>query len=279
MLGSRRRSSYIIALLVTGLIALAVIKQKDVTAPDSVNAPANGPSIQSWQTEKGARVLFVQTPELPMVDIRLVFTAGSARDADRPGLARLTNLLLDNGAGEWTTNQIAERFENIGAAYSASALRDMAIVGLRSLSEEKLFEEALLTLEKVLQKPRFEQAEFQREIQRTLVALENQKQSPDSITSKLFYQNVFKNHPYSSPVIGTEESIKKISVEDVHRFYQRYYVARNAVIAIVGALDRKQAEKVASRLADGLEQGKAANSLPQVEPTTATQIEKEYPSS
>ena len=52
------------------------------------------PQIQSWQTENGARVLFVPATEIPMLDVRIVFDAGSARDAGISGLALLTNGLL-----------------------------------------------------------------------------------------------------------------------------------------------------------------------------------------
>ena len=48
------------------------------------------PAIQHWQTENGARVYYVPAPELPIVDVRMVFSAGSARDAGQPGLARMT---------------------------------------------------------------------------------------------------------------------------------------------------------------------------------------------
>ena len=51
------------------------------------------PTIQSWQTANGVPVYFVPAPELPMVDVEVVFDAGSARDGDKPGLAMLTNSL------------------------------------------------------------------------------------------------------------------------------------------------------------------------------------------
>ena len=50
--------------------------------------------------------------------------------------------------------------------------------------------------------------------------------------------------------------------------YQRYYVAGNAVIAIVGALDRQAAEAVAEQVSSGLKTGQAAPPLPAVETLT-----------
>jgi Predicted Zn-dependent peptidases len=48
------------------------------------------PKIEYWTTANGLRVYYVPAPELPMLDLRLVFDAGSARDGAKPGLAMLT---------------------------------------------------------------------------------------------------------------------------------------------------------------------------------------------
>ena len=58
------------------------------------------PEIQAFRTEAGTRVLFVEAPEIPIVDVRFVFRAGAARDGKLAGVARLTNRLLEEGAGD-----------------------------------------------------------------------------------------------------------------------------------------------------------------------------------
>ena len=79
-----------------------------------------GVKIEHWQTEQGSRVYFVQTPSLPMVDVRVAFDAGSARDGAQFGLAALTSAMLDTGAGAWNADELANRFESVGAAFSAT---------------------------------------------------------------------------------------------------------------------------------------------------------------
>ena len=102
-----------------------------------------GPKIQNWQTDKGARVLFVEAPELPMIDIRVVFDAGSARDGDKPGVNAFTSSLLTEGAGDWDAQQIAERMEAVGAELETDSLRDMAWVSARSLTQADALEVTL----------------------------------------------------------------------------------------------------------------------------------------
>ena len=103
------------------------------------------PAIQHWETAQGTRVYFVPAPELPIVDVELVFDGGSARDGAKGGISQLTNTLLDDGAGDLDADQLAERFEDIGAQFSTDAQRDMATVSLRSLSDEATLKTALDT--------------------------------------------------------------------------------------------------------------------------------------
>lgn len=238
------------------------------------------PQIQRWDTSNGARVYFVQAMELPMVDIQLVFDAGSARNGDKPGLALLTSALLDDGAGDLDADAIAAGFENLGAQFGASSLRDMGSVTLRSLSDAAHLDPALDLLALVLRTPAFPADALERERNRALIALQSQEQSPEDIAEKTFFQAIYGNHPYAADPLGTPESLRAIGREDIEGFYREYYVARNAVIALVGALDRADAERIAQRLADGLAAGHRAAPLPPVTPLAAARTEHvEYPSS
>ncbi|MFU8798212.1 MAG: insulinase family protein, partial [Gammaproteobacteria bacterium] len=72
--------------------------------------------IEHWTTQEGARVYFVSAPEIPMVDIQVAFSAGSARDPkQQEGLAALTTQLLTEGTSDLNADQIALGFESIGA--------------------------------------------------------------------------------------------------------------------------------------------------------------------
>ena len=204
------------------------------------------PDIQTWQTDNGAKVLFVPATEIPMLDIRVVFDAGSARDDGESGLALLTNGLLAEGAAGRDAQQIAEAFESVGAQLNYDAARDMATVGVRSLTESRFLKSAIAGLTMVLTQPDFPEEAFQRELNRMKVAVKARQQSPSAIASEAFDAAVFGDHPYARPVSGDAESLEQITLDDVRGFYKKYYVARNATIAIVGKVNRKQAEELVS---------------------------------
>ncbi|MGD8842060.1 MAG: pitrilysin family protein [Gammaproteobacteria bacterium] len=222
------------------------------------------PKIESWKTDKGAKVLFVAAHELPILDVRIVFDAGSARDGDKAGVAALTNALLDQGAAGMDADAIAAGFEQRGAKLGSGSERDMAWLSLRSLSDEKLLKPALDLFRKVLASPDFPEADFERERQRTLTGLEYEKQRPKSLVENAFYHDVYARHPYAGNPSGEEDSVAALSVADLRAFYRRYYVARNATLVLVGDISRKQAETIAARLADALPAGEKAPPLPEV---------------
>ena len=238
-----------------------------------------GVDIQHWQTSQGARVYFVQTPSLPMADIRVAFDAGSARDEAQFGLAALTSALLDTGAGDWNADEIANRFDSVGAAFSAGVSEDLAWLSLRSLTEKALFDKALSTFQTVLTQPRFNEDDFQREKNRTLAGLKHREESPGALANLTFSKALYHDHPYAHPEEGMVETVAGFEVDDLKQFYKKYYVSANAIVVIVGDLQKSQAAEIAEKLIAGLPVGEKPAEIPVVSmPTQATNQHIEFPS-
>lgn len=237
------------------------------------------PDIQSWKTEKGVKVLFVESNMLPMVDVRIVFDAAGSRDGELPGLAKLTNGLLAEGAAGMDAQQLAESFESVGAQFDNDSLRDMAYVGVRTLTDEQYMSTAISALADVLVRPDFPQDAFERELARMKVALEARKQSPADIAEEAFFKAVYAEHPYALPTGGTEKSLQSITPQNIRAFYRQYYVASNAITVIVGAIDRPTAERMVDTLFEGLPQGSKPAPLPPVpDLAEAKTVKVDFPS-
>jgi len=131
----------------------------------------------------------------------------------------------------------------------------------------------------VIGNPTFPEDAFKLQQKRTLIALRGQKESPGAIASKAFFAAVYGNHPYATPSLGTKETVSALTRNDVIAYHKRYYTARNAIVAIVGAVDRKAAEKIAEQVVGKLPAGQAAPTLPTVKPLSAAKVEHiDYPS-
>ncbi|WP_031433107.1 M16 family metallopeptidase [Methylomarinum vadi] len=221
-------------------------------------------NIEHWQTPRGSRVYYVHTEGLPLADIRVTFDAGSARDGYQYGLASITSAMLDTGAGEWNADQIAERFESVGAQFGTGASIDMAWLSLRTLTDKPLFDKAVATLRTILADPSFDEADFQRKKNRTLAALKHREESPGAVAEIAFYKALYQDHPYGHPSEGMVETVAGFTVDDLRQFFRRYYVAANAMVVIVGDLERAQAERLAESLLSGLADGEKPEPIPEI---------------
>lgn len=259
--------------LLLGLVggALADTPQDPDARFAQMRSEFTGLDIQTWQTGNGAKVMYVHAPQLPMVDVRVVFDAGSARDGEQPGIANLTNDLLDQGAGKLSADEIARRFDQVGASFGAGVDRDMATLSLRSLTTADLLDPALDTFKTVLEAPRFDADAFARERQRVLVGLKNLEQDPGDVAQRAFYRHLYGKHPYGHIVLGTRDVVQGLKPADAKAFYKRYYVGHNALVAVVGDVSRAQAEKMAERLVGALPAGEKPAPLPKPQPLQKAQ--------
>ncbi|SFI89784.1 pitrilysin family protein [Nitrosomonas sp. Nm34] len=237
------------------------------------------PNIQHWTTAQGTRVYFVRTEGLPMVDLRVVFAAGSVYDGTQHGVASLTSALLDSGAGKWNADDIAQRLESVGAVMETSVSKDTGSLYLRSLTDPDKLNVAVGTLHAILTKPLFTAEDFERQKRQALLSLQEKEESPGNLAEVIYTKAIYGDHPYGHPTDGEIGTVTQLTRNDLVKFYQRYYVAANAMVAIVGDLARADAETLVERLLAGLPQGAPAETLPAVaEPLAATTVKQFFPS-
>ena len=220
--------------------------------------------IEQWTAPSGARVLFVRAPAIPMVDVAVVFDAGSRRDpAQRSGLAALTAGMLDAGVPGLDEEQIAQALAEVGAQRGLNLSEDRVSVSLRCLSSASELEQALRITELTLRAPLFPEAVLARERERSIAALRESLTQPDYLAREAFDALLYPDHPYGRKPDQT--SLGAISREDLIAFHRRHYRAADAVVAIIGDLDRAAAQAIAQRLTAGLPKGDA-QALPPMPP-------------
>lgn len=219
------------------------------------------PEIQSWSTPTGGRVLFVPTEGLPMLDLRMVFDAGSARDGQEFGIAALTAGMLDSGAGTLDADTIAERLDAIGAILSSGATRDSAHLALRTLTDPPKLKEALEVFETVISQPRFEDKDFEREKNRVLLGIQQKGEDPGEISEMAFMKVLYGEHPYAHPVEGVKETVEKLTAKDLVRFHKTAYTRGNAILVLVGQVTRAEAEAIAVQVYSRIPEGAAKPAL------------------
>lgn len=217
--------------------------------------------IEYWESSKGAKVYFIQKHNIPMVDIAIAFPSGSREDGDKLGLASLTASMLIQGSDGLSTDQINSKLESTGAIVASDANHDFIEVTLRSLTASDQFDAALDIVSKIVARPNFQTVDLQREQSRVKTSIRQTLQRPQQIAIQNLFARLYGKHPYAVPVIGREEALSSISVDDLRRFHDTYFVPYRAVITIVGDLSRKQAEATVEKLIGLLPQKEEKNPI------------------
>jgi zinc protease len=230
------------------------------------------PVPKSFKLANGLTIMLVEQHNLPVVAANLVVLSGSeANPADKPGLASFTADMLDEGTTKRSTLQIAEDVAAIGASLGTGSSSDSSSVSVRTL--KKNADAALDILADVALQPAFSAKELERVRNTRLTQLLQQSDNPNVLASKIFNSEVYgTNHPYGYTELGTQESIKAVTREDMLKFWQAGYVPENAALVVAGDLTESELRALAEKHF-GKWTGKASSfTRPDVRASTARHI-------
>jgi zinc protease len=209
--------------------------------------------IQHWETQRGARVYFVENHDLPILDVSVDVPAGSAFDTrEKSGAANMTANMLRLGAGGMDENEIARRLADAGAQLAGRFDMDRAGAGVRTLSSATERRQALEILARILSQPEFRPEVLEREKVRVVGALKEADTQPDTIAARTFSRLLYPAHPYGLRSAGEVDTVARLTREDIVAFHRDYYVAERAVVAITGDVSREEAAAIAESLTSGM---------------------------
>jgi zinc protease len=192
------------------------------------------PVPQEFKLSNGLTVLFNERPGLPVVAASLVLRSGSgANPADKPGLASFTARMLQQGTATRNALEIADTAADLGASLGSHASIDSSSVGTQVLTRN--FPEALELLADVALHPTFPKDEIERVRKEREAALVQEKDDPFSVATRVMRNALYGAHnPYGYPDIGTADSLKSLSRQDLVKFWQEHYFPNDAAIIIAG---------------------------------------------
>jgi predicted Zn-dependent peptidase len=193
------------------------------------------PEIRKSVLANGLRVWTVEHHDVPLVAFLLLLPIGAAADPDeRPGLAAMTGDMLDEGCGERSALDVHDALGRIGAQFDVEIGSDATVLGLTTLA--RFATKGLDLVAEMLQRPRFEQREFDRVRDLRLTRLLQLRDLAPAVADRAFAQLVYRGHPYGHLAIGTEGSLRGMTLREVTAFHRRYAASRATLIAVGDAL-------------------------------------------
>jgi zinc protease len=234
--------------------------------------------VQTWTAKSGAKVLYVESRSIPMLDVNIDFDAGSRYDpAGKAGLSSMVSNLIGLGAEGMNEEAIANGFADAGAQRNEHADSDRSGSALRTLSSPAEREAAVALFANVLQTPTFPADVLEREKGRAIAGLKEAETKPEAIANRAFSRALYGAHPYgASPTV---ETVGAITRDDIANFYRANFSAQRAVVTIIGDISRQEAEAIAERITAKLPAGSPPPALPQVGNPSTSPVRIAHPAS
>ena len=228
---------------------------------------AHALDIQRWRTAEGATVLLVERHENPIVDISVQFpAAGSIADPQgKNGLADFAAGLLTTGTKKHDEENFNKRINDLAAQLESDNDRESSSLILRSLSRPAALRQAGELMQQALSQPRYDAEVFRRTRQQAELALRQNESQPGYIAMRESVKLDYPQHPYSAAAYTSVQSLQAVSLDDVKTFHRNQYAKEGAVVALVGDLNRRQADRLVGSLLKGLpEKAQTAAKVPPV---------------
>ena len=195
--------------------------------------------------ENGLRVIVFENGRLPLVSYRLAFDSGDVHDPPgHTGLTSATAAMLTEGTEAYSSRQLAEKIERLGASISASVSDDFTVVAASSLS---LYASEILQLVKeIVRKPTFPESELDLYRRNTIENLKFQRAQPGFLANEQAARLIYGSHPYAT-VSPEAQHIEKLERDMLGKLRQERLIPNNAMFIAVGDVE---AEEFVQQLAD-----------------------------
>jgi len=194
------------------------------------------PKLQRATLSNGLKVILAERHSIPVVNFNLLMDAGYAADQfGLPGTASLAMNMLDEGTKTRDALQISDELAMLGARLGSGSGLDMSSVSLSALKSN--LDGSLNIFADVILNPSFPEKEFTRLQKQQLARIQQEKASPVQMALRVFPQYLYgQGHAYGNPLTGsgTEESIGKMTRNDLVKYHQQWFKPNNATLIVVG---------------------------------------------
>ena len=184
------------------------------------------------------KCVFVDNKELPLISIDIWCKAGSSfEDVDKNGTAHFLEHMIFKGSNKIMPGEFDHRIESLGGLSNASTGYDD--VHYHVLVPPSNFKESLALLTNIVVDPDFNPDEFIKEKGVVIDEIKQQNDQPEERLFNYFLKRVWLSPNYANSILGTEQSIKNLEINDLEKFHSKHYTTEKICIAIAGNLSEE----------------------------------------
>ena len=193
-----------------------------------------------YTLDNGMRVFVVPSERVPLVSMRLAFLRGDAQDPKgATGLTSATAAMMTEGTEKYSSRELAEKVERLGATLHASASNDFTVISGSALSI--YFDDVLELMAEVIFKPVFPEKEIDLYKRNAIENLKYQRSQPGFLANEQAARLLYGDHPYSV-ISPSETDYDRLKRDTLVRFHDKAFAPNNAVMIIVGDVEPARLE-------------------------------------
>jgi len=184
------------------------------------------------------KCVFVDNKELPLISIDIWCKAGSSfEEVDKNGTAHFLEHMIFKGSNKIMPGEFDYKIESLGGLSNASTGYDD--VHYHVLVPPNNFRESLALLTNIVVSPNFNPDEFIKEKGVVIDEIKQQNDQPEERLFNYFLQRVWLSPNYANSILGTEDSIKNLEINDLEKFHSKHYIPERICVAIAGNLSEE----------------------------------------
>jgi zinc protease len=196
------------------------------------------PEARSFSLNNGVPVYMIEAGTEDIMRLEFFFRAGQIKE-NLPLLSSTCNLMLSEGSGNYTSEELNKLLDYYGVFLNQSAEKDSAGIVLFFLS--KHIEKVLELSHEILFHPVFPEPELNSLMKKRLRWYLINREKVQNLAIDQFFESVFgKNHPYGRQV--SEPDFENITPSLLSDFHLRYYTPGNMAVIISGKIHERTAD-------------------------------------
>lgn len=198
-------------------------------------------SLHRVVLDNGITLIFAENRAVELIAGRIFLRkAGACWDSlPKAGLSHLLAAVITKGTERYSSLEIADQIESIGASLGTDAASDYWLISLKTVTTD--FAEVLTLAAEILRYPTFPESEIELEKRLILQSIRSQREQPFNVAFQQLRQSMYREHPYGLSVLGTEDSVRNLSREDLVNYHHAYFRPDNLVISLSGNLTLEEA--------------------------------------
>jgi zinc protease len=193
----------------------------------------------------------------PLVSFRFLFNAGSALDPKgKEGVAALTaSMISDGGSRAMSYEQISDAMFPMATGFGSQVDKEMTVFAGTTHTDN--LQKYYQIISGMLLDPGFRDDDFNRLRTDAINFLKESLRgnNDEELGKEALYVAIYNGHAYGHQNVGTVESLEKLTIEDLKKFYRDNYTRANFVLGLAGGypkgFDAKVQAEVAAKLPAG----------------------------